>query len=104
MAEIDVFHEKKDLNLMKKRKPEFLHFLKSYESVSYLYELKEESQHEKFLYDIYVPVLKFAATSSRPFANFTQANNDTLTRLKWRWLASKLDLVNKDPIEESKVV
>ena len=43
-----------------------------------------------FIYEIYSPIMKVAATSSRPFTEFTQANYDTLTRLKWRWLASKI--------------
>jgi hypothetical protein len=46
--------------------------------------------------------MKMAATSFRPFTDFTQANYDTLTRLKWRWLASKVDGNNQAFFEEVK--
>jgi hypothetical protein len=48
-------------------------------------------------------MIKLAATSFRPFTDFTQANNDTLTRLKWRWLASKMSNNQQPPVEEAKV-
>jgi hypothetical protein len=34
--------------------------------------------------------LEIAATSSRPFADFSKDNMDTLTRLKWRWVNNHL--------------
>jgi hypothetical protein len=49
--------------------------------------------------------LKIAATSSRPFTAFTQANYDSLSRLKWRWLDKKLSFNNQAvhvPMEEAK--
>jgi hypothetical protein len=46
--------------------------------------------------------MRVAATSFRPFTDFTQANYDTLTRLKWRWLASKVEANNQAPFEEVK--
>jgi hypothetical protein len=47
--------------------------------------------------------MKLAATSFRPFTDFTQANNDSLTRLKWSWLASKMSDNHQPPVEEVKV-
>jgi hypothetical protein len=47
-------------------------------------------------------MMKLAATSFRPFTDFNQANNDTLTRLKWRWLASKMSENLQHPVEEAK--
>ena len=55
-----------------------------------------------FIYEIYEPIMKVVASSFRPFTDFTQANYDTLTRLKWRWLASKIDANNQAPFEEVK--
>jgi hypothetical protein len=46
--------------------------------------------------------MKVAGTSFCPFTDFTQANYDTLTRLKWRWLASKIS-DNNLPEEEKAV-
>ena len=46
--------------------------------------------------------MNVAATSSRPFSDFTQLNYDTLTRLKWRWLASKIPTNNCGSLEEEK--
>jgi hypothetical protein len=46
--------------------------------------------------------MKVVATSFRPFTDFTQENYDTLTRLKWRWLASKIDSNNQASFEEVK--
>jgi hypothetical protein len=53
-----------------------------------------------FFYDVYEPILKIAGTSSRPFTDFTQANNDTLTRLKWRWLSLRVGVNNQVLPEE----
>jgi hypothetical protein len=53
-----------------------------------------------FFYDVYEPILKIAGTSSRPFTDFTQANNETLTRLKWRWLSTRVCLNNQGQPEE----
>jgi hypothetical protein len=46
--------------------------------------------------------MKILGTSTRPFTDFTQANNDTLTRLKWRWLSSRVNNNNQGPVEEVK--
>jgi hypothetical protein len=34
--------------------------------------------------------LQIAAISSRPFADFSKENYDTLTRLKWRWVEENI--------------
>jgi hypothetical protein len=39
---------------------------------------------------MYEPTLRIAATSSRPFADFSKENYDTLTRLKWRWVENNI--------------
>ncbi len=46
--------------------------------------------------------MKIAATSFRPFTDFTPGNYDTLTRLKWRWLASKMGANHQGSFEEVK--
>ena len=60
-------------------------------------------EHEKFIYEIYEPIMKLAASSFRPFTGFTQANYDTLTRLKWRWLASRIGDGGQPPHFEEEV-
>jgi hypothetical protein len=46
--------------------------------------------------------MKIAGTSSRPFTEFTQEDYDALTRLKWRWFGSKINVNNQGPVEEAK--
>lgn len=43
---------------------------------------------EDRLYAIYLPMMKNAGASSRPFTNFSHQNHETLQRFKWRWLNS----------------
>jgi hypothetical protein len=94
MTEIETLYEKKDLSKILIKSPELIQFQISYEKLKYLGNFKDVEQHETFFYEAYEPILKMAASSSRPFKNFTQANNDTLTRLKWRWVASKVSINN----------
>ena len=102
MAEIETLYEKKDLTKILKRIPELIQFQISYEKLKYLANFKDAEKHETFFYEVYEPIMKIAATSSRPFTDFKQANNDTLTRLKWRWLASRVSFNNQGPVEEVK--
>jgi hypothetical protein len=102
MAELETLYEKKDLTKMLKRIPELIQFQISFEKLKYLGSFKDSEQHETFFYEVYEPILKIAATSSRPFTDFKQENNDTLTRLKWRWLASRINVNNQGPVEEVK--
>ena len=102
MAELETLYEKKDLIKILKRMPELIQFQISYEKLKYLSNFKDAEQHETFFYEVYEPILKIAATSSRPFTDFKQENNDTLTRLKWRWLASRINVNNQGPVEEVK--
>jgi hypothetical protein len=62
--------------------------------VKYLYHLEKEEEIEAFFYEIYSSVMKIAGTSFRPFTDFTQVNYDVLTRLKWRWLGTKVNANN----------
>ena len=83
--------------------PELIENQKYFEKVKYLFHFQNEEEIESFIYEIYEPLFKIAATSSRPFTGFTQTNYDTLTRLKWRWLDYKLrSNVQVVPIEDAK--
>ena len=88
MAEVEILFEKKEISQVLKRVPELIEFQKTYEKVKYLTHLNIVEEQDTFIYEIYQSLMKVAATSSRPFTDFTQANYDTLTRFKWRWLAS----------------
>ena len=87
MGELETLYNKKEINTILKRVPELIELQKTYEKVKYLGNLGISEKHDEFIYEIYEPIMKMAATSSRPFTDFTQVNYDTLTRLKWRWLA-----------------
>ena len=102
MAEMETLFETKDLTKILKRIPELIQFQITYEKLKYLASFKDAEKHETFFYEVYEPILKIAATSCRPFTDFKQANHDSLTRLKWRWLSSKVSLNNHGPVEEVK--
>ena len=92
MAELETLYEKKDLTKILKRIPELIQFQISFEKLKYLGSFKDSEQHETFFYEVYEPILKIVATSCRPFIDFKQANNDSLFRLKMRWLTSRGNL------------
>jgi hypothetical protein len=54
--------------------PDLIEIQKYFEKLKYLLHFENEEENESFIYEIYEPVLKIAATSSRPFTGFTQAN------------------------------
>jgi hypothetical protein len=86
MAEMETLFETKDINKILKRIPELIQFQIIYEKLKYLGSFQDIEKHETFFYEVYKPILKIVATSCRPFTDFNQANNDSLFRLKWRWL------------------
>jgi hypothetical protein len=90
MIELEKLYESKDLVKMLKKIPELLDFTNQFKRIEYLSALQNKDEHENFIYAIYEPIMKLAATSSRPFTGFSQQNYDSLTRLKWRWLGSRL--------------
>ena len=102
MAEMETLFEARDLGKILKRIPELIQFQKAYEKLKYLGSLKDVEKHETFLYEVYEPILKIAGTSCRPFTDFKQTNKDSLFRLKWRWLASRVSLNNQGQVEEVK--
>jgi hypothetical protein len=102
MGDLETLYEKKDLTNILKRNSEVIQFQTSFEKLKYLSNFKDAEQHETIFYEVYEPILKIAATSSRPFTDFKQENNETLTRLKWRWLASRVSNNNQGPVEEVK--
>ena len=71
---------------MLKKTPDFNEFKEFYSKVDYLVDLEDKSKHEQFLFKIFEPTLKIAATSINPFSDFTCENYETLTRLKKKWL------------------
>jgi hypothetical protein len=91
-AEMKTLFDTKDIIKILKRIPDIIKFQKSYEKLKYLWSFKEADKHENFFYEEYEPILKIAATSCRPFTDFKQANNDSLFRLKMRWLTSRGNL------------
>ncbi len=82
--------------------PQLIEFQKFFEKLRYLFNFKTEEEIEAFIYEIYEPVFKIAGTSSRPFTGFTQVNYDALTRLKWRWLGTKVNPNIQGLAEEAK--
>ncbi len=88
MAEIELLFEKKELIKILEKIPNLIEFQKIYQDVKYLVNLEDAENNELFLYDIYQPIMKIVATSSQPFTDFTQANYDSLTRMKWKWLST----------------
>ena len=100
---MDALYQEKELSQILQRIPDLIEIQKFFEKVKYLLHFKNEEENDSFIFEIYEPVLKIAATSSRPFTGFTQSNYDMLTRLKWRWLDKKLSSnVQAVPIEEAK--
>lgn len=90
MIELEKLYDNKDLLKILKKIPELIDFTNHYKRVEYLSALQNKNEHETFLFSIYEPIMKLAATSSSPFTDFKQENYDSLTRLKWRWLSSRL--------------
>ena len=98
----DLYHKKEFLQILQKI-PDLIEFQKFFEKVKYLLNFQNEKENESLIYEIYEPLLKIAGTSSCPFTDFTQHNNDILTRLKWRWLNKTLSSsIQTVPIEEVK--
>jgi hypothetical protein len=95
LDKLEKLFEDKELLLMVERIPDLILFQKFFEKIRYLEYLKDAKKHEGFLYEIYEPTLRIAATSSLPFADFTKDNYDTLFRLKWRWLEN--NIISKIP-------
>ncbi len=62
--------------------------------------LEYTSKHEQFLFEIFEPTLKIAATSGNPFTDLTYENLETLTSLKKMWLGK--NSASQIPAEESK--
>jgi hypothetical protein len=85
MAELEILHEKKKVLQILEKIPQFLELRTLFEKVEYLAILKNAAEQEKFLFENYLPIMKVAAASYRPFTDFSQENYDTLTRMKWRW-------------------
>ena len=71
MCEIDKFLAEKELNKILEKLPDLIEYQNFYEKIKYLENLKYQEKHEDFFYEIFEPTLKLAATSSRPFSNFT---------------------------------
>jgi hypothetical protein len=90
MMELEKLYDSKELLKILQRIPDLVAFTNHYKQVEYLFALQNKNEHENFIYSIYEPIMKFAATSSRPFTEFKQENYDSLTRLKWRWLGSRI--------------
>jgi hypothetical protein len=103
MTEMETLFETKDIKKILEKIPELIQFQIAYEKLKYLGNFKDAEKHEIFFYEVYEPIMKIAATSCRPFSDFKQVNNDSLFRLKWRWLVSRGNLNNQGPVEEVKV-
>ena len=71
LDKLEKLFEEKELLLMIERIPDLIAFQKFFEKVKYLEHLKDANTHEDFLYEMYEPILRIAATSSRPFTDFT---------------------------------
>ena len=94
MQELDTLSAAKDLQQILQKIPQLIELQKIYEKMIYLYNFEKEEKIEAFIYEIYEPVMKIAGTFFRPFTDFTQVNYDVLTRLKWRWLGTKVNSNN----------
>jgi len=90
LDKLEKLFEDKELLLMVEKIPDLIAFQKFFEKIKYLEHLKDANKHEDILYEMYEPILRIAATSSQPFADFTQENYDSLTRLKWRWVENNI--------------
>jgi hypothetical protein len=102
MAETEALYEDKNLRAILNRTTDLVQLQASYEKLKHLWSFKDEEQHETFFYEVYEPILKIAGTSSRQFTDFKQLNYDSLTRIKWRWFASRFTISNQGPFEEVK--
>ena len=85
MTELEILHENKKVLQIIEKIPLFLELRTLFEKVEYLAIFKNAAELEKFLFENYLPIMKLAAASYRPFTDFSQENYDTLTRMKWRW-------------------
>ena len=74
MEEMDNLYQDKELLQILQKIPDLIEIQKYFEKLKYLLHFENEEENESFIYEIYEPVLKIAATSSRPFTGFTQAN------------------------------
>ncbi len=72
MVEQEILYDKKEISQILKRMPELIEYQKSYERFKYLTHFKIEEEQEMFLYEMYLPIMNFVGTSSRPFTDFTQ--------------------------------
>ena len=86
LAETEALYEDKNLRAILNRTTDLVQLQASYEKLKHLWSFKDEEQHETFFYEVYEPILKIAGTSSRQFTDFKQINQDSLNRLKWRWI------------------
>lgn len=86
MELLEKLHHEKEFSQILQKTAELIELQKFFDKVSYLLQFKKEDKNESLIFQIYEPIFKIAATSTRPFIGFTQMNYDTLTRLKWRWL------------------
>jgi hypothetical protein len=68
---LDTLAQEKQLSRILEKIPELIEIQKYFESVKYLFHFENEAENESFIYEIYEPILKIAATSFRPFTGFT---------------------------------
>ena len=94
MDELDILYHDKDLIKILQKVPEMVELQISYEKVKYFVNFQKIEVVEEFIFEVYEPILNIAATSSRPFTNFSQENYDYLTRLKWKWIHKNLAFNN----------
>ncbi len=95
MDEIDILYHEKDLIKILQKVPDLIELQKSYEKVKYFSHFQRKEVAEEFIFEVYEPILNIAATSSRPFTNFSQDNYDSLTRLKWKWIHKNLSFTKQ---------
>ena len=73
---LEKLYDNKDLLKILMKIPELIDFINHYKRVEYLSALQNKDEHENFIFSIYKPILKIAATSSRPFTGFSPQNYD----------------------------
>jgi hypothetical protein len=76
MGELETIYQNKDLLKILKKIPDLVQFRNQYKRVEYLNALQNKDEHENFIFSIYKPILKIAATSSRPFTGFSPQHYD----------------------------
>lgn len=69
--ELEALFDKKEISKILKKIPELNELKRRLEKVNYLTNLKIVEEQEMFIYKIYEPIMNVAATSSRPFTDFT---------------------------------